>query len=232
VSGWEHERVRVVGVDACKRGWVGILLIDGAFAATHLAPTLAELIGSVQDVRVVAVDMPLGLVETGWRQADVAAVAVLGPRRSSLFRVPPRPVWQQPDFAAANRRCRELTGAGMSAQAWGLRTKLLDANDCHRQHPDLTYEVHPEVSFRHLAGAPLPYGKTTWNGQAIRRTLLRDRGIVVPDDLGVAGRAAPDDVLDAAVAAWSAHRVATGQAVSYPDPPQRTQTEAEIAIWA
>jgi predicted RNase H-like nuclease len=39
-------------------------------------------------------------------------------------------------------------------------------------------------------------------------------------------------VLDAAAAAWSAHRIATGCAVSYPDPPQRTDDGDEIAIWA
>jgi predicted RNase H-like nuclease len=229
---WDRGRVTVVGVDACKLGWVGIVFIDGAFTAAHLTPTLDKLITSVPDARVVAVDMPLGLVADGWRAADDAALAVLGPRRSSLFRVPPRPVWEQADFAAANARCRDLTGAGMSAQAWGLRTKLLEADDCHHKRPDLLYEVHPEVSFRHLAGAPLAYGKTTWNGQAVRRTLLHDHGIAIPDDLGAAGRAAPDDVLDAAVAAWSAHRVATGRATSYPDPPQRSDSGTAIAIWA
>ncbi len=224
--------MRVVGVDACKRGWVAVVLADGRFAGAHLMATLAELLDSVQDVRVAGVDMPLGLVDHGWRDADAAAVAVLGPRRSSLFRVPPRPVWDEPDFAAANTRCRELTGVGMSRQAWGLGVKLREANDCRGRHSGLLYEVHPEVSFRHLSGSPLPYAKTTWNGQALRRTLLRDHGVVLPDDLGVAGRAAPDDVLDAAVAAWSAHRIAIGTAVSYPDPPQATDDGDRIAIWA
>jgi predicted RNase H-like nuclease len=229
---WEHVEVRVVGVDACRQGWVGVLLTDGRFAGAVVAVTLTELIDSMPDVRVVGVDMPLGLVDQGWRDADDAAAAVLGPRRSSLFRVPPGPVWEELDFAAANARCRELTGAGMSAQAWGLRSKLREANQLRRRWPGLLREVHPEVSFRHLAGAPLPYAKSSWNGQALRRALLRDHGIELPDDLAAAGRTAPDDVLDAAVAAWSAHRVATGSAVSYPDPPQRTGSREEIAIWA
>jgi predicted RNase H-like nuclease len=224
--------VSVVGVDACKHGWVAVVLVDGRFAGADLASTLEELIGRSPVAQVVAVDMPLGLVGDGWRDADAAAAAVLGPRRSSLFRVPPRPVWDEPDFAAANARCRELTGVGMSRQAWGLGVKLREANDCRRRHTGLLYEVHPEVSFRHLSGGPLPYAKTTWNGQALRRNLLREHGIVVPDDLGAAGLAAPDDVLDAAVASWSAHRIATGVAVSYPDPPQATEDGDRIAIWA
>jgi hypothetical protein len=59
-----------------------------------------------------------------------------------------------------------------------------------------------------------------------RRRLLADTaGIVLPDDLGPAGRAAAvDDVLDAAAAAWTARRVAHGQARPLPDPPDPSPT--------
>lgn len=44
--------------------------------------------------------------------------------------------------------------------------------------------------------------------------LLEDSGVVIPPDIGVAGTtAAPDDVLDAAIAAWSANRHARGESV-------------------
>ena len=46
--------------------------------------------------------MPLGLLETGWREADRAARGLLGPRRSSVFAIPPRPVWERP-ATRANR---------------------------------------------------------------------------------------------------------------------------------
>src|SRR3712207_3556125 len=55
-----------------------------------------------------------------------------------------------------------------------------------------------------MAGAPLAYAKKTWSGQARRRELLARHGIVLPDMLGPAGQAPPDDVLDAAAVAWSA----------------------------
>ena len=77
---------------------------------------------------VVGIDMPLGLLETGWREADRAARSLLGPRRSSVFAIPPRAVWAETSYQAANQRCRELTGQGFSIQAWGLRAKLLEAN--------------------------------------------------------------------------------------------------------
>jgi len=87
------------------------------------------------------------------------------------------------------------------------------------------YEVHPEVSFWALAGAPLRAGKHTWTGQAERRALLEAAGLVIPTELGRAGMvAATDDVLDAAVAAWSAQRIANGHARSLPDPPRAGST--------
>ena len=49
-----------------------------------------------------------------------------------------------------------------------------------------------------------------------RRTLLARHGIQLPDHLGDAGEAGPDDVLDAAAAAWSAQRIATGHASRLP----------------
>jgi predicted RNase H-like nuclease len=81
-----------------------------------------------------------------------------------------------------------------------------------------------------MAGEPLTYAKKTWTGQARRRELLARHGIVLPDQLGPAGQAPPDDVLDAAAVAWSAHRKATGVALSHPSPPEDNDGTG-IAIW-
>lgn len=65
--------------------------------------------------------------------------------------------------------------------------------------------------------------------------MLKDAGIVIPDHLGNAKAAGTDDVLDAAAAAWSAKRIATGTAVSLPDPPEPDINGKEncrrVAIW-
>nr|BFE75376.1 hypothetical protein GCM10020092_086770 [Actinoplanes digitatis] len=60
--------------------------------------------------------------------------------------------------------------------------------------------------------------------------MLARHGIVLPDHLGPAGQAPPDDVLDAAAVAWSAHRMATGAALSHPSPPEENNG-TRIAIW-
>ncbi|HEY5434198.1 MAG TPA: DUF429 domain-containing protein, partial [Candidatus Limnocylindrales bacterium] len=76
-----------------------------------------------------------------------------------------------------------------------------------------------EVSFRALRGEPLRYSKHTWSGIAERRTLLATVGVLLPDDLPGGGHAAPDDVVDAAAAAWSAMRVAQSRSSTLPAEP-------------
>ena len=223
--------VHVIGVDAYPLGWIGVELHNGAFIRAVLAPSLFQIVAGSSGAAVIGVDIPLGMLPDRWRAADTVAAEQLGPRRNSVFRVPPRKVWQEPDFAAANRLCRELTGAGLSRQSWALRPKLLEANAIWERHPGLLFEAHPELSFRMMAGAPLVHAKKTWSGQARRRELLKRQGIVLPDSLGPAGQAPPDDVLDAAAVAWSAHRMATGTAACHPDPPEESNG-ARIAIWS
>ncbi|MFI0717216.1 DUF429 domain-containing protein [Streptomyces inhibens] len=227
--------VTVLGIDACPAGWLAVGLRDGRFAEARAVTTLRSLLAGAAagSVAVVAVDMPLGLLDAGWRRADTEAAALLGPRRGTVFRVPPRAVWQEEEYDDARRRCRELTGAGLSRQTWGLALKLREANACLAEPGgDRLFEVHPEVSFRALAGgtALLPR-KKSWAGQMARRSLLAAAGIVLPDDLGDAGRTPPDDVLDAAAAAWTAHRITLGHARSLPDPPERDAGGRPVAIW-
>lgn len=63
------------------------------------------------------------------------------------------------------------------------------------------------------------------------RVYLEARTRLLPDDLGAAGRTPPDDVLDAAAAAWTAHRIAHGRAHSLPDPPEHDADGRPVAIW-
>ena len=65
--------MRVLGVDAFTKGWIGIELDRGTFVAAHIKDRLTTLLSAVNDIQAVGIDMPLGLVETGRRQADRAA---------------------------------------------------------------------------------------------------------------------------------------------------------------
>ena len=232
----------VTGIDGCAGGWVAVTLSVDADAGAGAPPAVGVTVASTLDglglgldgEGVIGIDMPLGLLASGWRTADLLARRALGRRGSCVFAIPPRPVWEQPAYADANQSCRKLTGRGMSIQAWGLRGKLLEADAFRRaavpplyEAPPL-YEVHPELSFAALAGGtPLADSKHTRRGLTIRRALLVQAGIVVPPR--VAG-AAEDDLLDAAAVAWSAGRVVAGAAVTLSDPAQRADDGREIAI--
>lgn len=220
----------VTGIDGCAGGWVAVTFADGEARAT-VAKTL-DALGLALD-GVTGIDMPLGLLAEGWRTADLLARRALGRRGSSVFAIPPRPVWEQLAYPDANHTCRELTGRGLSIQAWGLRVKLLEADAFRRAAaaasaaPPLC-EVHPELSFAALSGGtPLADSKHTPAGRRVRRALLAQAGIVVPPR--VPG-AAEDDLLDAAAVAWSARRIAAGTAVTLTDPVQRADDNGEIAI--
>jgi predicted RNase H-like nuclease len=215
--------VRVTGVDACRRGWVAVSL--AADVTVTVGPLLDALLAT--DAAVVGIDMPLGLLETGWREADRAARGLLGARRSSVFAIPPRAVWAEASYRTANLRCRELTGQGFSAQAWGLRAKLLEANRYRETCGHPLYEVHPELAFAAMAGAPLAASKHTAPGRDARRRLLARAGLEIPAAIPAA---LVGDVLDAAAVAWSARRIAAGQAITVPPVPQRDAQGREIAI--
>ena len=226
----------VTGVDACRRGWVAVSLAALSLASGRLAVTvrvaasLGVLLAPDLDpagATIVGIDMPLGLLETGWREADRAARGLLGPRRSSVFAIPPRAVWAEASYPAANQRCRELVGQGFSAQAWGLRAKLLEANQYRQTCGHPLYEVHPELAFGAMAGAPLAASKHTSPGRDERRRLLAQVGLEIPPGIPAT---LIGDVLDAAAVAWSARRIAAGQAVTVPAIPQHDDQGAEIAI--
>lgn len=225
---------RVLGVDACKAGWFGIVLAEGEVSALF-APLIADLVAAADaggTVSVVAVDMPIGLPDRGTRRADELAAKALGPRRASLFTTPVRAAFDHADHAAATAENRRRGGPGISRQAFNLKPKVLEVDAWVRRTGRRIAEVHPELCFAELAGAPLATRKITWAGAEIRRGLLAGAGIRVPADLGPAGgQAAVDDVLDAAVAAWTARRIAREEARCLPDPPEVFGDGLACAIW-
>ncbi|WP_165367549.1 DUF429 domain-containing protein [Phytoactinopolyspora endophytica] len=216
----------VLGVDACKSGWVGISLRAGDVRGWH-APVIAELVDRVAAHTVpdaVAIDIPIGLPSGGARRADGMAREYLGARRSSVFPTLVRAAYEAETFREAFDAQVAATGKGMSQQAWGLRYKELDV-DTWLERPSavsVVVECHPEVSFAAMnGGTAVPHSKKTWSGQARRMELLAAEGIVVPSELGDVGRVPADDILDAAAAAWTARRVAEGRAVSLPEEPEQ-----------
>jgi predicted RNase H-like nuclease len=208
--------VRVAGVDGTKGGWVAIVLEDGRFAGDFLLRPVDTDFVELADAESVAVDIPIGF---GPREADRAARTFLTGTASVVFPAPPRNVLEAP-FGPELR---------VSAQAHALGPRILHVTDLARRDTRFC-EVHPEVSFRAMnGGRSLGNRKKSAAGALQRLELLRGAGIELTA-LDEAGPAPLDDVLDAAAAAWSAQRIATGAAQSLPDPPEEIDGYP-VAIW-
>lgn len=222
----------VLGVDACKAGWVGVLLA-GASATVHVAPNIAELVERADAeawASVVAIDIPIGLPDAGRRTADTLARRRVGPRAPSVFTTATRSALRAPTHAEAVLANRSLTGSGLSIQAYGLRTKILEVDAWVRAAGRPVIEVHPEVSFAELNGAHLASAKSTKEGIEQRQTALLAQAISVATEPR-RSRVGADDILDAAAAAWTARRYARGEAISLPDPPEVFDDGWPAAIW-
>lgn len=229
---------RALGLDGTADGWMAVVLhddrVDDAFVAGSSAAAVARA-----GPTAVAVDMPVGLLDAAVREADVAARNGLVGAASTVFNPPARSVveawrWGQvTGHADASALSRHVTGAGLSQQAWRLVPKIAEIDELAEAWGASLRECHPELAFRQLSGGQRLPRKRSWDGLMRRRALLDDVGVVLPDRLPGGGhRAAPDDVLDAAVCAWVAAGVAAGAPLQ-PHPPEPRQTDRgrPIAVW-
>jgi predicted RNase H-like nuclease len=208
--------VRVAGVDGTKGGWVAVVLEDGRFSSDRLLRQVEADFAELGDVEVVGIDVPIGF---GPREADRAARAFLSGAASTVFSTPPRELLEG----------KFGPGLGISAQAHALGPRILHVTQRAASDARI-HEVHPEVSFRAMNGRhPLRDRKKSAGGALERIELLRRHGIELVQ-LGEASAAPLDDVLDAAAAAWTAWRIATGAASCLPDPPEQSG-ERNVAIW-
>jgi len=224
-SGAGTSVVAAAGVDGCRGGWFAVLDDDGL--RWRVLPSFAEVLAWLPAQCAVAVDIPIGLPETGSRACDVEVRRQLGARGSTVFPAPIRPVLDAADYRDACERCHRVDGRRMSRQAWNLVPKIREVDEELRQRPDLAgriAEVHPELSLAELAGGvPMSRPKRDSQGRAERLGLLAEVFGSAPAEALAwrRGRAcAPDDVLDAFAALWSARRLRSGQALGIPDPPE------------
>lgn len=197
-----------VGIDGAKRGWMAVALDEDGVRDARLVPTLSAVLDAWPDADAYAIDMPIGLPARGRRRCDEEARTFVGPRAASVFFAPPRSALLIPyDEALA-------LAPGLSRQAYALGAKILEVEPFAARDPRVV-EVHPECSFRELAGAPVEHSKTTWAGFRMRVRLLEAVGIAVPElaDLPIL------DTVDAGGAAWSGLRVARGEARTLPPVP-------------
>ncbi|HET6154677.1 MAG TPA: DUF429 domain-containing protein [Marmoricola sp.] len=217
--------VPVLGVDACPAGWVGVVLGPSGRPTVHVGATIKALVAQVREnaeIRVVAIDIPIGLPDAGGRQADALARAALPGKGSSVFSTLTRSAYLAETYAEGREQNLAATDDhfSASAQAYALRTKILDVDGWVRGSPGgVVIEAHPELSFARMAGAPLVERKKDPEGALVRRETLRRHGIAAPAWFSGSGFA-EDDLLDACAIAWTAARHADGETESFPAEPE------------
>lgn len=226
----------IAGVDGCKQGWVGVWLDNsGSLAGAAFCTTLEELLQGIPNLMTAGVDMPIQLLDAPARPADTQARKALGPERGrSVFPALPRFViedrWLSAGFEEVNQECRQLYGRAFSRQSLHLRNKIAEVNEVSRNGFPVI-EVHPELSFTAMNNSKPPgFSKKSWGGIRERISLLQSEGISLWDSaLHQVQHLAADDIIDAAAAAWSAHRFSFGKAISYPP---GNQPANEPKIWS
>jgi predicted RNase H-like nuclease len=187
--------------------------------------TFQELLDTTR-LRVVAVDVPIGLLERGARDCDVEARRLLGVRKSSVFPAPIRPILSARSHDEASRIRHRIEGRRISIQTWAIVPKIVEV-DCvlraDTARSDIVREVHPEVSFFFLNGKqPMTLAKKKADGRAERLSVLWQWcGAAITHALAERDRLGckPDDILDAFVALWTAERISSGAAISVPAKP-------------
>jgi predicted RNase H-like nuclease/GrpB-like predicted nucleotidyltransferase (UPF0157 family) len=226
----------VLGVDGCRAGWVGGLLTGTTYdvlVAADVEALVVEARRRAPGLEVVAIDIPIGLPDTGRRKADLLARTLLPVgRKSSVFPTPTRATAREATFLEASATSRRTTdGKGISQQSFGIVPKILEVDRFVRGGPPVTVlESHPEVTFAELDAACVVPSKTTVVGRETRRAALRRAGLEPPAYLRGHGYG-PDDLLDACAVAWTARRYAAGTAFSLPDPPEVFSDGLPAAIW-
>ncbi|WP_315798323.1 DUF429 domain-containing protein [Bradyrhizobium sp. SZCCHNRI3043] len=197
---------RIIGLDGFSRGWVAVSIAgdrrDIAFPADVSTALSAPFTRA-------AIDIPIGMTDDGNRTCDKLARDKLAPHRSRVFTGARRWLWENykdPDEAniEASRRGQKRA----SRQLWHLGRKIMEIDSFVRAHLDRDIrEVHPELVFLRLHGAPLP-SKKTEHGARLRRDVLVSAGFAAIDDWMTRARigtgAKPDDVLDACAVALGA----------------------------
>jgi predicted RNase H-like nuclease len=161
----------VVGVDGCKKGWLGIKISSSKEWEIEVFEKFYPLWEKYQKASFILVDMPIGLKndDPEERHCDKEARKKLGPKRgSSVFRVPCRPTIyfynKDIEYGEVVDFNKRLIGIGLSKQTVGIIPKIREIDEFMTKEPEartVIREVHPEICFWSLNDQnPATYSKT------------------------------------------------------------------------
>lgn len=245
----------LAGVDGCRGGWIVVFCRFGQRkdAIVEVRQNFSDIVMDPRAPAVIAVDMPIGLPDhssRGGRAAEREVRSLLGPRKSSVFSTPSRAAvfayGEGYEKVCAIARQTSDPPWAPSKQAFHIFPRIMEIDIALRGDPDAinrVHEVHPELTFRLMKGAPLEEpkkrrGRLHEAGLAARRALLLEQGFAaefldgpLPRGAGLP-KASCDDLYDACATLWSAARIHTECAKVFPSAPDCDAAGLPIAIRA
>jgi predicted RNase H-like nuclease len=180
--------------------------------------TFAEVLAT--DIRLIVIDVPIGIMTNEPRQVDRAARELLGERACCVFSSPYKAMLAARSHPEACSIRERIDGKRCSRQAFEITAKIAEVDALMgRELQSRVREGHPEITFAIMQGGiPMPQRKKSAAGRAARLAALRPHFPeidVVASARRPAGVAA-DDLLDAYAMLWTALRVDTGIARRLP----------------
>ena len=233
----------IFGIDGCPAGWLVLSqkADNSGSLSARIYPTLDELAPHLREDHIAAIDMPIGMPTPDHypRACDIAARRALGSRACCVFSAPCRGVLSHlHHYPSASSWHKHATGKAISCQAFNILPKINQLDTFLSLHPGIAsfHEIHPEVSFAYMNGSngkptPILTKKTSPEGAQARAdlieqafpTTLHNSEVMesLQQNLGPRSkqgkpRWALNDLYDAFAALWSAHRIMSNTAQSFP----------------
>ncbi len=235
--------MRIAGIDGYTGGWIAVVIDDGNFATAQVfsnkdLETLIEL----NRIAYAIVDIPIGLTsDSEPRNTEAAMRKFLKKRHVCVFNTPCRQALDtidENDYWLASDVNRKILGVKLTKQTFYIMEKIREADVIvQKLGQDKIREGHPEVSFKVLANDKVLNleNKKTNEGKKQRIDFLEGAGFDcanLKQHLPNHHPAKLDDLLDAAVLAWSANRWKNNEHESFPSTPKKDSKNLEMVVYA
>lgn len=228
--------MRIAGVDGYRGGWVvawepNQTASPPATTQVELFPTFAEIVE--QEPKAVVVDIPIGLLDKGVREADRLARTHLARRACCVFNPPLRGMLACKDYKSASAYGERVEGKRISKQTWAIMPKIIEVDAIITpKRQAFIREAHPEVSFSCMNnGKPITSDKHSLAGQQARLSLLEPHFGEIRGELEK-HRGIQEDIIDAFAMLWTARRIESGVARAFPASTLRDSRGLLMQIWA
>ncbi len=205
----------VIGIDGTSTGWVASIgsARNKVLSTIKFSEKLDRLLSKYPN-SIVVIDMPIELNKKNYlRECDVLAKKYLGSNfQSSVFIPPLKRVLQCSTYQEANKLSKEITGRGLSKQAWYLKNKINEVRGVSKIYSKV-YEGHPECSFKMLKKETLIAKKKSVLGIFERLDLLKKAGLdpsSIRIEIEKNSKIKIDDVLDSMALFITASRIVEG----------------------